>query len=286
MPRTPEDDVDMSADIDPRPLRASLFDGYVGWKPSLSYAAREVYDYEMELYTRSDGGIEIDGRYTPFAPGDINVRKPGQIVRGVPPYRCYIICFDAQGDDARREGYVFGTGAQAQRRTHPMLDALPDKLTCPSGPDMERLFERVCLMEGAPGELSRLKARAALMEILSQLCELASPESRCISPEVRRAAREIAGHFTENMSVNALTDESGLSRATFHRRFLRETGRTPLGMMTELRIGRARELLLMTDYSIADVGALCGYADDSYFARVFRRACGMSPAEFRAGRRR
>lgn len=53
-------------------------------------------------------------------------------------------------------------------------------------------------------------------------------------------------------------------------------GRTPLGMITELRINCARELLIARP--IADMR---GYPGNSYFARAFRRECGMA-GELRA----
>lgn len=274
-------------EFDPRTLRTSMFDGYALRVAQGGYAEREVYDYELEYYTRSDGGVEIDGAYVPFSAGDVNIRKPGQIVRGVPPYRCYIICFDARGRGERRGQYMFGTREEAQPRyENPILDALPNKLSCPPGSDMEKLFERAYRLEGAAGPEAQLYARAALMDILSALSELASPASRRISPEVRRAAAEIGDRFAEEVSVDELMELSGLTRATFHRRFLREMGRTPLEMITELRMGRAKELLLLTDYPIADVADMCGYPDNSYFARAFKRFCGVTPGEFRAGRRR
>ena len=274
------------ADFNPQVLRAAVFDGYVGRAAQGGYAARDVYDYVLEYYTRSDGGIEIDGVYTPMAEGDVNIRKPGQVVRGVPPYRCYIICFDARGREARRD-YMFGTREEAQPRyQNPILDALPDRISCSPGSGIDKLFERAYRLEGAAGPEARLYMRTVLMEILSALCELVSPSARRISPEVRRAAAEISERFAGELSVDELMELSGLSRATFHRRFLREMGRTPLEMITELRMSRARELLVLTDYSIADVADMCGYSDNSYFARAFRRACGVTPGEFRIGRRR
>lgn len=266
-------------------LRASMFDGYVGHERPGGYAARTVYDYELEYYTRSDGGIEVDGRFIAFAAGDVNIRKPGQVVRGVPPYRCYIICFDARGNASRMGQYMFGTREQAQPRyENPILDALPDRLSCPPGSGMDRLFERAYRLEGASRPEERLRARALLLDILSELAEMSSPAARGISPEVRRVARAIGEGYAGRLSVDALIELSGLSRATLHRRFLREMGCTPLGMITELRIRRAKELLLLTDYPIADIADMCGYPDNSYFARAFRRECGVTPGEFRAGR--
>lgn len=72
--------------LTPALLRCSHYDGYTGEaaRPE-SYAIRAVYEYELEYYIRSEGGIRVDGRYLPFSAGEINFRKPGQVVQGVPP---------------------------------------------------------------------------------------------------------------------------------------------------------------------------------------------------------
>ena len=70
--------------LNPIVLRCAYFDGY-RFSSEEKMESRSVYDYEIELYLRSGGGIEIDGRFVPFQAGDVNIRKPGQQVKGVLP---------------------------------------------------------------------------------------------------------------------------------------------------------------------------------------------------------
>lgn len=281
----------MHLDIDslcPCVLRASLFNGYLS--PPFNryesrYESRYVYDYEMEYYTDSRGGIIVNGEYLPTMPGDVNLRKPGEYVAGIPPYRCYLICFDVTGHPHRRQPYTFGCPEEAQPcYKNPILDALPSKISCPPGSQIEKLFEKVCQLEGSPDPYARFAQRTALMEILCQLAGFAQSSHTHISPPIQRVTRRISTHFAEPLNVEQLIFESGMSHATFHRRFLSETGRTPLEMITELRMARAREMLLLTDAPVADIADLCGYPDNSYFARVFKKHCGLSPLDFRASR--
>lgn len=62
----------------------------------------------------------------------------------------------------------------------------------------------------------------------------------------------------------------------------RRTGRTVLDWIVERRMVQARRLLAGTDLPVADVGRRVGYPDPGYFARVFARAHGVSPARWRA----
>ena len=101
--------------LNPVLLRASFFSSY-DQPPGIKFAKRTVYDYELEYYTRSDGGVIINGKMTDFGRGDINIRKPGQTVQGVPPYECYILCVDLIGNTNRKSGYSFGSPEEAQEK--------------------------------------------------------------------------------------------------------------------------------------------------------------------------
>lgn len=130
----------------PSLLRYGRFTGYfegIDEKP-VRWTKRICYDYEIEYYTKSDGGVWIDGKFVPFSKGDISVRKPGQCVAGVPPYNCYVLCFDACGSRYLPDGYLFGDAAHAQPLyDHPVLNALPSKLSCPHEDRLIQLFEEI-----------------------------------------------------------------------------------------------------------------------------------------------
>ena len=46
-------------------------------------------------------------------------------------------------------------------------------------------------------------------------------------------------------------------------------------------MNRARELLLFTDFNIEKISELCGYRDQNYFTRIFKKNVGLTPTDFR-----
>ena len=48
-----------------------------------------------------------------------------------------------------------------------------------------------------------------------------------------------------------------------------------------LRIERASELLISTDSSVSYISAVCGYTDEFYFSRIFKKKTGYSPLMYR-----
>ncbi len=271
-----------TAYLTPALLRCSYFNGYATPERA-PYEPRTVYEYEIEYYLRSDGGIIVDGRYLSFSAGDLNIRKPGQIVQGVPPYECYILLTDLVGNTTRSGDFTFGLPEEAQERyQNPLLDTLPDKLSPGKKELISGLFENILQNQNASSDLGRFQVRSSLLFLFAELFREADSQhitGKTVS--VRQAIRHIREHFLENIPIDRLIAVSGLSHSSFHRHFLEETGMTPGQFITSLRIEQAKNLLSFTHIPIGEIGALCGYEDHVYFSRVFRRSTGMSPTAYR-----
>lgn len=269
--------------LNPVVLRCSRFNGYP-LNRTTRYAPRTVYDYELEYYIRSDGGIRIDGRYVPFRAGELNIRKPGQMVEGVPPYECYILCVDMLGNGKRSGDYSFGTPEEAQERyENPLLARLPDRLSLRKKDLIASLLENILQSYGISGDLAGFRLKSSLYFLFSEIFqEIADSSVIGGTACINRAIRRIREEFSEPLNVNALIAESGLSRGFFHQRFQAETGMTPGQLIAALRIEKAKNLLCFTQTSIGEIGALCGYPDSTYFARIFRRHTGITPTAYRS----
>lgn len=266
--------------INPVLLRAAFYDGYAFEVRDM--AQRTVYDYEFEYFVRSDGGVVVNGAYVRFEAGDMNVRRPGQVVRGVGPYACYIACVDMAGNQARRDAYLFGTREEAQPAyENPLLDRLPGRISVRDRAKAEELMARLKLDSSLPGDLRALDAKAALMELIRMLAFEAEEAERPRVPSVADAIAHISDRYAEPIAIGALVKASGMSRAAFFAAFKRDTGVTPLQMITDLRMEKARLFLRLSGFPIAEVGRVCGYQDNAYFTRVFTRQAGMTPTDYR-----
>lgn len=91
-------------------------------------------------------------------------------------------------------------------------------------------------------------------------------------------------HLTEDLDVTAMANESGYSRAHFSREFKRLYGIPPAQFLKELRLSSAIRMLQMDSGSIKEIADRCGFRDESYFCKVFRKYYHVSPEKFRRGR--
>lgn len=274
-------------DIRPSLLRYGYFSGYFSGyeEKEIRLTPRVCYDYEIEYYLRSDGGVYIDGKYVPFSKGDISVRKPGQKVMGIQPYECYVLCFDVLGKRYLPEGYLFGDVLHAQPLFEcQILESLPAKMKYPHGDKLVTQFKELesCLQAGGPA--SRVKANALVQYILSDIAEEVFREKHAMqkyNKYILEAMEYIHEHFTEDISIADLIRKLGLSKAYFNRSFKEYCGQTPGEKILSLRMEKARMLLSISDISVSETARICGFSDSSYFSAKFRQMFGCTPLMYR-----
>ena len=98
---------------------------------------------------------------------------------------------------------------------------------------------------------------------------------------VEGVCRYLEQHYSEEISIADLSEEFFLAPNYIAKRFKEKKKVTILQYLENIRIGKAREYLKMTEYSVSEIAALVGYNDANYFTRAFRKVCDMSPREFR-----
>ena len=103
-----------------------------------------------------------------------------------------------------------------------------------------------------------------------------------LAPAQERRAKELMrANLNEELPLSRLAAECGLSVRHFARAFRRSTGMPPHRWLLNRRVERAKDLLRTRALSLADVGAFCGFADQSHFTRTFTAMVGVSPGAWR-----
>ena len=71
------------------------------------------------------------------------------------------------------------------------------------------------------------------------------------------------------------------SESYFYRKFVKETGHSPMDYFTRLKINKACKLLIQTDMKVNQIAHKLGFKESQYFSRTFSNVMGLSPMEFR-----
>ncbi|MGI5960246.1 MAG: helix-turn-helix domain-containing protein [Massiliimalia sp.] len=267
-----------TSQLNPSLIRCTHFNGYEFQREN-GLEQRMVYHYEIEYYLRGEGGIVIDGVTVPFAQGEINFRKPGQIVRGILPYECLFLSLAMDGSFA-----VDTSPAKPilqPRYENPILEALPDKIHARNDKRIAALIYRIYRRHLYQSDQDILQNKIDLLLLLEYLYELCEPPKSSADYRVRQAVDRIQKHFTEDLSIGELIETTQLSKAHFHKLFREYTGHTPNGLIIHLRMELAKHLLTTSQEKISNIAAGCGYYDHVYFSYLFKKETGLSPGAYR-----
>lgn len=121
----------------------------------------------------------------------------------------------------------------------------------------------------------------ALLSVLWQymISWISRPTKNSLVEEFERfLAQNIS---TKHFSITEALNRIPMSQDHFRRLFKQQTNRTPLEYLTDLRINHAKRLLANDYLQIKQVAELVGFEDPYYFSRIFTKATGKSPTEWR-----
>jgi transcriptional regulator GlxA family with amidase domain len=193
--------------------------------------------------------------------------------------------------DGRRATTHWAAAAELARR-HPLVSVDPEPIFVRDGPvwtsagvtagmdlalamveeDLDRdaaltIARHLVLFLHRPGNQSQFSATLAAR----------APERSGLR-EVQRFAVE---NLQADLMVEALAERAHMSPRHFARRFRAEVGVTPARYVERLRLEAARRRLEESDQPVAGVAAVCGFGTAETMRRVFLRALGVGPAEYR-----
>ena len=100
-------------------------------------------------------------------------------------------------------------------------------------------------------------------------------------PSVAHLAKEyISLHFHTKIGIERICREIGCSKSALITAFKKEYGTTVNSYINEVRLSEAMHLLRHGERRIGEISGLCGFADQSYFSKVFSAKYGVPPSEW------
>lgn len=182
--------------------------------------------------------------------------------------------------------FVHFTGSDAERvladcslKMHPAVNLINHS---------ETLIPRFQNMLDAFANHDRLRSRevAALFhQVLIHLSRRMRTESDGSCRSLYKSVGRILSGYAEDIKIPELAELENLSLSRYNALFRKNMGCSPVEFITETRMTAACELILITDMSIKEIGQTCGYPDPHFFSKVFKKRFGVSPTEYRSGKR-
>jgi len=245
---------------------------------------RMQYHFKPELFIQLGGETEFffpDQRFV-LGPGEICVMPKGvphgEIARaGSKPFENVVVCY--------YNDTVAMHVAHESPPGHPIVDDIHFFTT--------DLYQELVEYLNRAGEL-RFRDRSAcataikglLLAELSLLLALAEEQDAARyseSEKVFRCQWLIRNNLHDaDLGVESLAAELRCSPSHLSKLFHRETGERIIEYMTRIRLADAIDAIRHTTHSMKEIATACGFNDPNYFTRVFRKATGRSPVQYRA----
>jgi AraC family transcriptional regulator len=146
-------------------------------------------------------------------------------------------------------------------------------------PGADRLLARIERELQANDDAAPLALQSAVLELVTLACRAGDDRQR--PAWLQRVVQRLHDDPLHTPPLNELATLAGVHPSHLARSFQRMQGVSVGEYQRGLRIELARKALSDGRGSIAEIAATAGFSDQSHFARVFRRATGQTPREFR-----
>lgn len=138
---------------------------------------------------------------------------------------------------------------------------------------------------------SRIPGSDALLDALTvEIChclirsfvKTPAPRTRMADrAEVGRVIEYLYTHLGDKLTVDKLADVAHLSTSHFTRVFKEDLGKPPMEYVHELRLERAKKMLLAGNRTMTEIALECGFGSPSYLSACFQKSFKMTPREYR-----
>ncbi len=131
-----------------------------------------------------------------------------------------------------------------------------------------------------------------LLELLQQLAIY--PDKKFLASQQYQPSLPILGgnriekiidyiwkNYTQNISLEDMADKAAMNRSAFCRYFKKQTGKSFVRFVNDIRVGYARKLLMDNDMDIAQIAFDSGFESVNHFNRTFKSITSYTPTEFR-----
>lgn len=211
------------------------------------------------------------GREHVVAPGETFLLNPGDVHTGAP--------FDAAGWSYRMLVLEEAQMAALICETSGKSDLPLFRAPVAADPHLAAAIRAAAAPES--GALALEESLLALARIAAGATDSDDGQGRDETGPLARIRDYLAAHADERILLSDLCALSGLSRGYLVTAFSRRYGLPPAAFQFQLRLERARLMLMSGGRSLADVALACGFYDQSDLSRHFTRSFGIAPGRYR-----
>ncbi|MBB3111352.1 AraC-like DNA-binding protein [Paenibacillus phyllosphaerae] len=150
------------------------------------------------------------------------------------------------------------------------------------GADLSVLQRLILRFESAYTAGGHFLQQHVLMELLAEVLNSErSPElPAAIGQPIELTIRFMQESYQTDIKLEKLAELAGMHPSYYSQLFKQRMNKSPIEFLTQLRMNKAKELLLVSGPSVREVASQVGYQDEFYFSRRFKENSGVAPTHY------
>ncbi|MBN2105600.1 AraC family transcriptional regulator [bacterium] len=240
-----------------------------------SHHGRILHEFQIIYITRGKGSFESKATgKKQIEEGTLMILFPGIWHRYMPDQRT-----------GWREHWISFNGIQPQKFSQYNILS-PEKAVIKIGLDetLIQLYQKVLELIESENVGFRETITALTYQIIAQIItkeKLKKFGSKEIEIIVQNAKTIMMDRIDRQIQIEALAEELGVGYSWFRRMFRHYTGLPPIQYFLQLKLNKAKNLLLSTTLSVKEIAMITGFESQYYFSKFFKKRMGVSPIQLR-----
>jgi YesN/AraC family two-component response regulator len=256
-----------------------LLVGHQKCSPEWRQLPRTIRHHSIWLVIKGKGSFTINGTHYPAEAGKFFSFSPGMEVERQTdpeqPLEYYFFRFHYTETFDEKEQWI-------SRSSDESPFPLEGMYTVHNTPQLIYLFEQLDILWKRRGHMTAMRRKILLLEFFLTLIQdfRAQKVAGDTTAAIELTQDYMVGHYQEPLTLEGLAQMAGLSISHYSRLFKKYIGYSPIDYLTHLRVDRAKELLMLSDYRLKSIASSVGYTDEFYFSRIFKKVTGVSPRDY------
>lgn len=130
-------------------------------------------------------------------------------------------------------------------------------------------------------QMANFLASFMYKELLADTPANTSVTTDHIHSMVNKVTHFMSENIERRLTLKQIANYAGYSESYFYRRFIKETGYSPIDYFIHMKMNKASIYLIKTSLSVNQIAAKLGFNSPDFFSRTFKRIIGISASEFR-----
>ena len=167
---------------------------------------------------------------------------------------------------------------------------IPNKLTLRDQSRFESILFKIIRQYECMSPYNTLLLKSSMLELIAYLLEEKGVSEQSVSTaqlpienieRLEFARNYICDHINQNITLDEISVVTGFSRNYFAKLFQDQYGISPMQFHKNLRIERAKQMLIFSEESVTDIASSLGYNNIHTFSRAFKQSTHCNPSDFR-----